>query len=138
MLKWFLNHEDQFPLLGVFVGWIFQALVAQNVGAAVRVGYSVQAATFKVRESLALLATQLISLDAVVVYLRNLFVEQRTACSEASQLISSKAGNGRAMSVVNLSLQMLQTSSQSPEVDGSDVFNQDRIKEEPKEVVIGT
>ena len=89
MLKWFLNHEDQFPLLGVFVGWIFQALVAQNVGAAVRVVYSVQAATFKVRESLALLATQLISLDAVVVYLRNLFVEQRTACSEASQLISS-------------------------------------------------
>ena len=64
MLKWFLNHEDQFPLLGVFVGWIFQALVAQNVGAAVRVVYSVQAATFKVRESLALLATQLIWFDA--------------------------------------------------------------------------
>ena len=74
----------------------------------------------------------------VVICLQDLFPNHCTACSEASQLISSKAGNGRAMSVVNLSLQMLQTSSQSPEVDGSDVFNQDWIKEEPKEVVIGT
>ena len=48
VLKWLKNHEDQFPLLAC----------------AVHVVYSVQAATFKVRESLALLATQLIWLDA--------------------------------------------------------------------------
>ena len=44
VLKWFKNHEDQFPLLTCTV----------------RVVSSVQAATFKVREALALLATQFI------------------------------------------------------------------------------
>ena len=48
VLKWFKNHEDHFLLLAC----------------AVHVVYSVQAASFKVRESLALLATKLTWLDA--------------------------------------------------------------------------